>query len=98
MRKLSLRRGKTADLEVLKNFDNSWRGLPFSPRKISKEEISSLRECHCWQVPPKQEEIECVFMTADVMDEFISYGVFAWDVHDSLWLLECGTVPALEMD
>ena len=37
-------------------------------------------------------------MTADVMDEFISYGVFAWDVHDSLWLLECGTVPALEMD
>ena len=72
-------------------------GLPYKPRTISKDEIESLRDRHVWHTPPSLETAEMVFITADVMDDFISYGVFAWDVDDSLFLLDCGEVPYIEL-
>lgn len=79
------------------SFDNSIRGLPFKPRAISKDEIESLRQRHVWTSPPTLETVEMVFITADVMDDFISYGAFAWDVNDNLFLIEAGEVPYLEL-
>ena len=38
-----------------------------------------------------------VFITADVMDDFCSYGVFVWDVQDCLYLIEAGEVPYIEL-
>lgn len=92
-----LEAGKSADIEIQQNFDNSWRGLPFKPRAISKDEIETLRQRHAWHTPPSLETAEMVFVTADVMDDFCSYGVFVWDVHDSLYLIECGEVPYIEL-
>lgn len=36
-------------------------------------------------------------MTADVMDDFVSYAVFAWDVCDSLYIIEDGKVQYIEL-
>lgn len=90
--------GKSSDVSLQMNFDTSWRGLPYHPRIVSKEEIASLRERHCWTKKLTPEEVEIVFVTADVMDDFNAYAVYAWDIHDNLWMLECGRVPFLEID
>lgn len=93
----ALEAGKTADVSIQQNFDSSWRGLPYKPRAISKDEIESLRQRHTWSSPPTLENVEMIYITADVMDDFISYGVFAWDVNDSIYLVECGEVPYIEL-
>ena len=38
-----------------------------------------------------------LFITSDTMDDFQSYGVYAWDVNDNLYLIECGEVPYIEL-
>lgn len=38
-----------------------------------------------------------IFGTIDVMDDFVSYGVFAWDVNDSLYLIEDGKLQYIEL-
>lgn len=93
-----LEAGKTADLSVQQNFDNSWRGLPYRPRPITKDEISSLRDRHIWKVAPSIENAEMVFIAADTMDDFVSYAVFAWCTDDSLYMLECGELQHIELD
>lgn len=50
-----------------------------------------------WTTPPSLENVEMIFATADTMDDFCSYGVFAWDVNDCLYLIECGEVPYIEL-
>ena len=95
--KTALEAGKTADIELQMTFDQSWRGLPFKPRLITKDEITSLRDKHIWTSPPTLENVEMIFMTADVMDDFISYAVFAWDVYDSLYMIEDGKVQYIEL-
>lgn len=92
-----LEAGKTADVEIQQNFDTSWRGLPYKPRAISKDEIETLRQRHVWKQPPSLETAEMVFIAADVMDDFTSYGVFVWDVQDCLYLIEAGEVPYIEL-
>ena len=92
-----LESGKTADISIQQNFDNSYRGLPFKPRQITKDEISSLREQHIWKTPPTLENTELLFVTSDTMDDFSSYAVWAWTTDDSLYLIECGEVPYIEL-
>lgn len=94
----SLKHGKTSDISIQQNFDNSWRGLPYKPRQITKDEITKLRDSHVWTLPPTLENVELVFITADVMDDFISYAVWAWDVNDSLYMIEDGKTQWLELD
>lgn len=93
-----LEAGKTADISIQQNFDNSWRGLPYKPRKVSKDEIESLKQRHVWSSPPTLENTEMVFVTADVMDSFVSYAVWAWTTDDSLCLVECGETPWIFLD
>lgn len=93
-----LEAGKTSDISIQQNFDNSWRGLCYKPRAITKDEITKLKDNHIWHTPPSLENVEIIFGTADVMDSFISYAVFAWDVNDSLYMLEDGKLEYLEID
>lgn len=93
-----LEAGKTSDISIQQNFDNSWRGLPFRPRTITKDEITKLRDNHIWRQSPTLENVEMVFATSDTMDEFSSYAVWAWGVDDSLYMLECGEVQYIELD
>lgn len=89
----ALEAGKTADLEIQKQFDNSIRGLPYKPRSVTRDEISSLKESHIWKTPPSLDTVEMVIVTSDTMDDFSSYGVWAWDVNDSIYLIEHGETP-----
>lgn len=93
-----LEAGKTADISIQQNFDNSWRGLPYKPRTITKDEISKLRDNHIWHNAPSIENVEMIFVTADVMDAYDSYAVWAWGVDDSLYMLDCGEVQYTELD
>ena len=93
-----LESGKTSDISIQQNFDNSWRGLPYKPRQITKDEISKLRDNHIWHSAPTLENVEMVFMTSDTMDEFSSYAVWAWGVDDSLYMLDCGEVQYIDLD
>lgn len=90
--------GKTSDIELQMSFDNSIRGRAWKPRKISKDEIETLRQRHCWTLPPSLDNVELVFVTADVMDSFISYAVWAWTTDDSLYLIDCGETPWIILD
>lgn len=92
-----LEAGKTADISIQQNFDNSWRGLPYKPRQITKDEVSKLRDNHIWHSPPTLENVEMVFMTSDTMDDFSSYAVWAWGVDDSLYMLDCGEAQYIEL-
>lgn len=92
-----LEAGKTADISIQQNFDNSYRGLPFKPRTINKDELSSLRDAHVWKTPPTLENVELIFVTSDTMDDYSSYAVWAWTTDDNLCMLECGEIPYLEL-
>lgn len=94
----ALEAGKTADIEEQISFDTGIRGLPYKPRKISKDEIETLRQRHCWTLPPSLDNVELVFVTSDVMDSFISYAVWAWTTDDSLYLIDCGETPWIILD
>lgn len=74
------------------------RGLPYKPRKISKDEITKLRDNHVWTIAPSLETVEMIFVTIDTMDDFFSYAVFAWDVNDSLYMIENGETQYMELD
>ena len=71
--------------------------MPYRPRTISKDELTKLRETHVWRTPPSLANTELVFITSDTMDDFSAYAVFAWDVFDNLYMIECGEVPYLEL-
>lgn len=89
--------GKRADVEALEEFDNSWRGLPFSPRKVTHEDIAGIREHSYTQLPP-DEEIEAVFIVSDTQDTFSPTGVFALDIRDNIYLLEYANVDYIALD
>jgi hypothetical protein len=93
-----LEAGKTSDISIQQNFDNSWRGLPYRPRQITKDEISKLRDNHIWHSAPSLENVEMVFVTSDTMDDYSSYAVWAWGCDDSLYMLECGEVQYIELN
>lgn len=86
-----LQAGKTSDLGTLENFDNSWRGLPYRPRKVTKDEIVTMKSKHLYEGELKQEDIVKVLMVADTMDDFLRYAVVIWDIHDCMHFIEIGT-------
>lgn len=94
----ALEAGKTADMEIQKQFDNSIRGLPYIQRTITKDEIAKLRDNHIWHVAPSLDNVEMIFVTSDTMDAFNSYAVYAWTTDDCLYMLKCGEVEFIELD
>lgn len=73
-------------------------GLPFKPRHVTKDEISKLRDNHIWHSAPTLENVEMIFGTIDVMDSFVSYAIFAWDVNDNLHMIADGKLQYIELD
>ena len=94
-----LEAGKRADLDAQINFDNSFRGLPYKRRQIVKEDLDRLKE-HQYQNSQqmlKQEDIEFVFVTADTMDDYFRYGIFASDTNDNIHVLKIGELKYLKL-
>lgn len=88
--------GKRSDVKAHYELDNSFKGLPYSPRTVSADDCRHLQE-HFYrpdQLPPAS-DIELVFMVSDTQDDFSPTGVFALDVHDNLWLLEYANITHL---
>lgn len=85
-----LEAGKTSSREIIESFDNSWRGLPVTLRKISINEIESIRDNHLCNTLPSQSAVEMIYVVADTMDTFISYAVIVWDVYDNLYVIHLG--------
>lgn len=82
-----LQSGKSSDIEVLQQLDNSWRGLPLQRRKITNADIQSLK-IHCEDTPPKTQDIQFIFITADTQDRFNPTALWAVDKYDNLHMLE----------
>lgn len=91
-----LEAGKKADIETQTTFDNSFRGLPFKRREVTKEDFEKLR-VHCWRETetPSLESVEMIFMVADTQDDRSVVGIFALDVFDNLYLIESKEVQYL---
>ena len=88
--------GKRSDIKSHYELDNSFKGLPYSPRTVSADDCRHLKE-HMYrpdQLPPAS-EIELLFMVSDTQDDFSPTGLFALDVHDNLWLLKYANVTHL---
>lgn len=71
--------------------------MPWKPRHIEKADMEKFTEKHSWINPPSLENVELLGLTADVMDDFIAWGVFAFDVNDNTYLIECGETAYLEL-
>ena len=94
-----LEAGKRADLDAQINFDNSFRGLPYKRRQIVKQDLDKLKQ-HQYQNMNqmlKQEDIQFVYVTADTMDDYFRYGVFASDVHDNIHVIKIGELKYLKL-
>ena len=93
-----LEAGKTSDIELQMSFDNSIRGIAWKPRQIQKADMDRFYEKHAWSTPPSLENVEMIGLSVDCMDDFYSWGVFAFDVNDNSYLIDCGETPYLELD
>jgi hypothetical protein len=60
--------------------------LPYKRRAVSIEDINNLKS-HIGK-PPKPEDVEFIFATADTQDLFSPAGMWAVDRYDNLHLLE----------
>lgn len=86
--------GKRADISSHYELDNSYRGMPYSPRKVSVEDSQFLKE-HFFHTRPKSTDVEMVFVVSDTQDEFSPTGIFALDRNDNLWLLDYANIERL---
>lgn len=84
-----LEAGKKSDIETQTTFDNSFRGLPFKRREVTKDDFEKLRT-HCWKPveAPTLENIEMLFMVCDTQDDRSVCGIFGLDVNDNLHFIE----------
>lgn len=88
--------GKRSDIKSHYELDNSYKGLPYSPREVSADDCRHLQE-HFYrpdQLPPA-DEIEFLFLVSDTQDDFSPTGLFALDIHDNIWLLEYANITHL---
>ena len=88
--------GKHADIAAHKTLDNSYKGLPYTPRRISTNEQEGLKQ-HMFIAPPDPDTIECVFMVSDTQDTFSPTGIFAYDTNSSVWLLDYSDIPYIDL-
>lgn len=81
--------GKKADPETQANFDNSWRGLPFRPRKADKPAADAVRG-HC-APPPDPSTLAVLLFAADTQDDGWYWVVRGFDARQNSYLLGHGT-------
>lgn len=88
--------GKRSDVKAHYELDNSYKGLPYSPRKISADDCRHLKE-HFYRPDqlPHADEIELVYLVSDTQDDFSPTGIFALDIYDNIWLIEYANVTHL---
>lgn len=94
-----LEAGKRADLDAQITFANSYQGLPFKRKEIVKQDLDRLKD-HQYQNSKEQlksEDIEFIYVTADTMDQYFRYGIFASDVHDNIHVLKIGQLQYLNL-
>ena len=74
-----LEAGKKSDEETQTTFDNSFRGLPFKRREVSKDDFEKLKQRHCWTPTeaPTLDNVEMIFVVCDTQDDRSVCGVFA---------------------
>jgi len=82
--------GSTADMHAHAYFDNSWRGIPFKPRKAEAAGLKTIRK-HCAPIPdPKI--LANLFFAADTQDLGWYWVVRAVDATGNLYRLANGFV------
>lgn len=80
--------GASADEETQRTFDNSFRGLPYSFRRL---DAGCERALRIHQVPtPDASQIRWRFLSADTQEDHFWYVVRGMDLHRNTWLLDCG--------
>lgn len=77
--------GKSARLEDQMLFDNSFRGLPFIPRKDSDTRTNSIR--NRMQPLPAPETINAVFVAVDTQDDCLYYRIRGIDLQNNTYSL-----------
>jgi hypothetical protein len=86
--------GSTADIYAQAYFDNSWRGLPFKPRRKQAPGVKTIVK-HCAPLPDA-EKIANVFFAADTQDDgwyWITRGI---DQEYNSYLLDYGFVRDID--
>jgi hypothetical protein len=92
--KEQLKSGSTADLYAQARFDNSWRGIPFRPRRKDSPGMDALRK-HCTELPdPKQ--LANIFLSADTQDSGWYWIVRGVDAEGNLYRLGAGFVRTIQ--
>ena len=79
--------GKRSDKEALEEFDNSWRGLPYQVRKISRQDQEHIKQ-HFFTNPPLKEDVEFCFITSDTQDLFNPSAFWVVDRFDNLYMID----------
>jgi hypothetical protein len=82
--------GSTADMYAQADFDNSWRGIPFRPRRKETPGIKTVRK-HCAPLPDPSVYAN-VFFSADTQDNGWYWVVRAVDSKSNLYGLAHGFV------
>lgn len=80
--------GKSSSPRVQQNFDNSWRGIPFRPRKADGATLDLLRS-HCAPLPDPAILAGC-FFAADTQDQGWWWVVRGVDAAGNSYRLGCG--------
>lgn len=82
--------GKSADMYAQADFDNSWRGIPFKPKRKSPVGVKTLKK-HCAPYPDPS-ILTNIFFSADTQDSGWYWVVRGVDADNSLYLLNYGFV------
>jgi len=86
--------GRSADARAQGNFDNSWRGLPFRPRKARRPEVDTVK-LHRAPVPPVA-KLAGIFLAADTQDSGWWWLVRGVDAQRNTYLLAYGFVKLID--
>ena len=88
--------GRTADPAAQADFDNSWRGLPFRPRRTKQPVIDAIR-AHCAPLPDPA-GIAAVLFSADTQDDGWYWVVRGVDARGCMYLLGSGRARPFHFD
>jgi len=83
-----LQAGKSADVTTQADFDNSWRGLRFRPRRVQRESVDLIRQ-HCAPLPDPAILAQVLF-AADTQDDGWYWVVRGVDQRRCTYLLGYG--------
>jgi hypothetical protein len=86
--------GSTADMYAQADFDNSWRGIPFIPRRNESHGVKTVMK-HCAPMPDP-EKLANAFLAADTQDTGWFWVVRGVDAAGNLYRLGNGFVETIQ--